>query len=251
MNRFARLAHAGPLQYLRITMNIQDKVVIVTGASEGIGKALAEALSDRGAKLVLVARSEERLKAVAARLPGAVTLRADMRKAKDVEAAIDAALSAHGRVDILVNNAGQGLYGPLESVDIEAYRSMMELNVYAPLRAMQLVIPRMRKAGGGMIVNIGSMVSKNSFPFLGAYASSKYALNAITYTARAELARDGIVVSVFHPRMTATRFGENAIGAKSSYTGAGASRSSAVDSPEQVAAKVLELIGSEAAEASM
>ena len=237
-------------------MNIKDKVVIVTGASEGIGKSLAEALAAKGAKLVLAARSEDKLKALAARLPGAIALRADMRKAEDVESMVDAAVRAHGRVDILVNNAGQGMYGPLEGVDIEQYKTAMELNVYAPLRAMQLVIPHMRKAGGGMIVNISSMVSKNAFPSLGAYASTKYALNAISYTARAELAKDKIVVSVFHPRMTATRFGENAMGAHSPYSGGSAaasiaSRAPTVDSPDQVAEKVVEQIESEAAEANM
>ena len=237
-------------------MNIKDKVVIVTGASEGIGKSLAEALAAKGAKLVLAARSEDKLKAVAATLPGAIALRADMRKAEDVKSMVDAAMRAHGRVDILVNNAGQGIYGPLEAVDIDEYRAAMELNVYAPLRAMQLVIPHMRKSGGGIIVNISSMVSKNAYPSLGAYASTKYALNAISYTARAELAKDKIAVSVFHPRMTATRFGENAMGAHSPYSGGSAaasiaSRAPAVDSADQVAEKVVELIESEAAEANM
>jgi short-subunit dehydrogenase len=238
-------------------MNTKDKVVIVTGASEGIGKALAEALSREGAKLVLAARSEDRLKALAARLPGSLAVRADMRKPKDVEGMIDAAMAAHGRIDLLVNNAGQGIYGALEGIDIEAYKTAMELNVYAPLRAMQLVIPIMRAAGGGMILNVSSMVSKNAYPFLGAYASTKYALNALTFTARAELAKDGIVVSAFHPRMTATRFGENAIGARPASGASGAARgvptrpAPEVDSAEAVAEKMLELIRSEAAEATM
>jgi short-subunit dehydrogenase len=239
-------------------MNIKDKVVIVTGASEGIGKALAEALSAKGAKLVIAARSEDKLKALAARLSGALAVRADMRKAEDVAALVEAAMSAHGRVDILLNNAGQGMYGPIEGIDIEQYKAAMELNVYGPLRAMQLVIPLMRKAGGGMILNISSMVSKNAFPSLGAYASTKYALNALTYTARAELAKDKIIVCAFHPRMTSTRFGENAMGSRPSYaggtgTGAQGSRAPApaVDRPEQVAEKVLELIASEEAEANM
>ncbi len=232
-------------------MNIKDKVVIVTGASEGIGKAISEALASGGAKLVLAARSLDKLHALARSLPGAMAVRADLRVAKDIEALVEAAIRAHGRVDLLVNNAGQGMYGPVEGIDIGSYKTAMELNVYAPLRAMQLVIPRMRDAGGGMILNISSMVSKNAYPSLGAYASTKYALNALSFTARAELAKDKIVVSVFHPRMTATRFGENAIGARPSFAGGGASRAPEVDLPEQVAAKVLELISSEAAEANM
>jgi short-subunit dehydrogenase len=238
-------------QYLPHIMKIQDKVVIVTGASEGIGKATALALSRGGAKLVLAARSEDKIKALAASLPGAIAIRADMRVAADVGALVEAAIRAHGRIDILVNNAGQGMYGPVEDIDLEQYKAVMELNVYAPLRAMQLVVPIMRKAGGGMIVNISSMVSKNAYPSLGAYASSKYALNALSFTARAELAKDKIVVSVFHPKMTATRFGENAIGARPGYSGGAGSGAPSVDKPEQVAERILELIKSEAAEANM
>jgi short-subunit dehydrogenase len=231
-------------------MNIKDKVVIVTGASEGIGRAVAKALAAKGAKLVLAARSEDKLKSLAAELPGAIAVRADMREPEDIKALVAAAIRAFGRVDILVNNAGQGMYGPVESVDMERYRAVMELNVYAPLRAMQLVIPRMRESGGGMILNVSSMVSKNAFPSLGAYASTKYALNALTYTARAELAKDRIIVSAFHPKMTATRFGENAVGARPSTGGSGA-RSLEIDSPEQVAEGIVGLIESEAAEANM
>jgi short-subunit dehydrogenase len=175
----------------------------------------------------------------------------DMRVAADVSVMVEAALKAHGRIDALVNNAGQGMYCPVEEIDIDSYKALMELNVYAPLRAMQLVIPRMRASGGGLIVNISSMVSKNAYPGLGAYASTKYALNALSFTARAELAKDNIVVCVMHPRMTATRFGENAIGARPAASGAPGTRAPQVDEPEQVAARVLELIASEAAEASM
>jgi short-subunit dehydrogenase len=232
-------------------MIVKDKAVIVTGASEGIGKAVAEALAGKGAKLVLAARSEDKIRALAEKLPGATAVRADMRKADDVKALVETAIRIHGRVDILINNAGQGMYGPVEGIDIELYKSMMELNVYAPLRAMQLVIPHMREAGGGMIVNISSMVSKNAYPSLGAYASTKYALNALSFTARAELAKDKIIVSVMHPKMTATRFGENAIGARPPSSGGPISRTPQVDSPEQVAEKVLDIIASEAAEANM
>src|SRR5581483_3467237 len=104
-------------------------------------------------------------------------------------------------------------------VDIEKYREIFELNVVSVLRCMQAVIPIMRQQGrgstsltaGGMILNVSSRVSKNYFPNLGAYASTKYALNAISLTAREELKKDGIIVSVMHPKMTATDFGKNAI----------------------------------------
>ena len=119
-------------------MNIKGKVVLITGASEGIGKAVAEALAGEGAKLVLAARSEDKLKALAASLPGAMAIVTDMRVAADVAAMVDVAIKAHGRIDLLINNAGQGMYGPVEGIDIELYKTAMELNVYAPLRTCLL-----------------------------------------------------------------------------------------------------------------
>ncbi len=97
---------------------------------------------------------------------------------------------------------------------MDDYRAVMELNVFAVLLAMQKTIPIMRKQGGGMILNISSLVSKNYFPTLAAYASTKYALNALSLTAREELQKDNIVVSVFHPKMTATEFGAQCAGRK-------------------------------------
>jgi len=124
---------------------------------------------------------------------------------------------------------------------------------------MQAVIPTMRKQGGGLILNVSSRVSKNYFPGLGAYASTKYALNAISLTARQELEKDNIVVSVMHPKMTATNFGLNAINAVKDARASGQAPSAAVsgrpemqiDSAEDVAAKILEQIKSEEAETMM
>jgi len=128
---------------------------------------------------------------------------------------------------------------------------VMELNVYGLLCAMQQVIPIMRGQGGGMILNISSLVSKNYFPYLGAYASTKYAVNALSLTARQELEKDHIVVSVFHPKMTATQFGENAIGKRPAWATDSSRPRPLVDTPEQVAKKIGELIISEAPEAAM
>jgi short-subunit dehydrogenase len=249
-------------------MDIKDKVVVITGASEGIGAAAAKLLSKEGAQVVLAARSEEKIGALAHELNGsrganeggknasagiqALAVHTDMRKPADIQNLIDKTLEVFGRIDIFINNAGQGMYTPVESIDMEKYREIMELNVYAPLRAMKLVIPIMRKQGGGMILNISSRVSKNYFPNLGAYASTKYALNAISLTARAELEKDNIVVSVMHPKLTATAFGKNAFGSRPDFGNRpGSARQLAVDTPEQVAEKIVELIRSGEAEAEM
>jgi short-subunit dehydrogenase len=234
-------------------MQIKDRVIIITGASSGIGEALARRLSKEGAKLILVARSEEKLNLLKLEL-GAEVVKADMRKKEDIQKMIDTAVKKYGRVDLLVNNAGQGMYGPVERIDIEKYQDIITLNVFGPLRAMEMVIPQMRKQGGGMILNISSRVSKNYFPMLAAYASTKYALNALSLTARTELEPDKIVVSVFHPKMTATKFGENAIGERPEFTRQGGNYTVGrpdVDTAEQVADKIVEQIRSEVPEAEM
>lgn len=236
-------------------MEIKNKVVIVTGASDGIGEAVARKLAAAGAKVVLAARSDEKLATLARELPGSVAVHADMTQQADIQNLIDRTLEIDGRVDILINNAGQGMMGPAELIDIDKYKHIMNLNVYGPLYAMQLVIPKMRAQGGGMIVNISSRVSKNYYPNLSAYASTKYALNAISLTAREELKNDNIIVSVFHPKMTATSFGKNSVGvspeAAAVYAERARARGMEVDTPEQVADKILEQIESEAPEAEM
>jgi len=236
-------------------MEIKNKVIIVTGASDGIGEAIAKKLAAAGAKVVLAARSDEKLAMLAHELPGSVAVHTDMTNQADIQNLIDRTMEIDGRIDILINNAGQGMYGPTESIDIDKYKHIMNLNVHGPLYAMQLVIPHMRAEGGGMILNISSRVSKNYFPNLSAYASTKYALNAISLTAREELKKDNIIVSVFHPKMTATSFGKNSVNAEPATREAYAENARAsgmeVDTPEQVADKILEQIASEEAEVSM
>ncbi|HUZ92848.1 MAG TPA: SDR family NAD(P)-dependent oxidoreductase [Candidatus Paceibacterota bacterium] len=230
-------------------MKIKDSAIIVTGASAGIGLAAARVLAKRGASVVLAARSGEKLAELAEEIPNSLAVATDMRIPEDVRNLVDLALKKFGRIDVLVNNAGQGLRAPVESVDLEAYRDIMELNVFAVLRAMQAVIPVMRRQGGGMILNIGSLVSKNYFPGLAAYASTKYALNALSLTAREELKHDRIIVSVFHPKMTATGFGKNSLGEK--YSSAAGRPGMQVDSADAVAERIADQIESEAPEAQM
>ena len=234
-------------------MDIKNKVTVITGASQGIGKATAELLAKEGAKLVLAARSIDVLNIMAKELPEAIGVQTDMRKPEDINNLIDQAIKKYGRVDILINDAGQGMYGPVESIDMEKYKEIMELNVYGVLRAMQAVIPIMKKQGGGMILNVSSRVSKNYFPALAAYASTKYALNALSLTARQELEKDKIIVSIFHPKMTATNFGKNSISQRPEMGNSrpGDRPAMQVDTPEQVAEKIVEQIKSELPEAEM
>lgn len=191
--------------------SIKDKVVIITGASAGIGLATARLLAKEGARVALAARSIDMLKQLEAELPGSFAIQTDMSDEASVKEMIYKTKEHFGRIDVLINNAGQGLYGAVEHVSIHDYRKVFELNVVGPLIAMQQVIPIMRAQGEGHILNISSLVSKNYFPLLGAYASTKYALNCLSLTARAELENDGIVVNVMHPGLTATEFGKNSM----------------------------------------
>ena len=224
-------------------MKIKDSVVIVTGASGGIGLATAKVLADKGAKVVLAARSADKLKKLEEEIPGSFAVPTDMTKPEDIKALVKKAQEKFGRIDILINNAGQGMRASVETIDLKDYHDIMELNVFAVVRAMQAVIPVMREQGGGMILNISSMVSKMYFPELAAYSSTKYALNAISLTARQELEKDKIVVSVFHPRMTATEFGQNAKGQK--YVSSAGRPGMTAESAEAVADAIAEQIESE------
>ncbi|HEV8666290.1 MAG TPA: SDR family oxidoreductase [Candidatus Paceibacterota bacterium] len=230
-------------------MEIQDKVAVITGASMGIGEALAKELSKRGAKVVLAARSAEKLEKLEKEIPNSFAVPADMRKLEDITNLIAEAKKKFGRIDILVNNAGQGMRSPVEKIDMAVYRDVMELNVFSVVEAMQAVIPVMRAQGIGYILNVSSMVSKNYYPGLAAYSSTKYALNSITLTARQELEPDKIIVSVFHPKMTATDFGKNSAGEK--YESRAGRPGMSVDTAEDVATAIADQIESEAAEANM
>jgi short-subunit dehydrogenase len=230
-------------------MKIQDSVIIVTGASGGIGLAVAKALADKGAKVVLAARSENKLTELESEIPNSYAVVTDMRQLSDIKNLIEKTQEKFGRIDALINNAGQGMMSPLESIDMKEYRDIMELNVFSVVEAMQLVIPVMRTQGAGTILNVSSRVSKNYYPRLSAYASTKYALNALSLTAREELKDDGIVVSVFHPKMTATDFGKNAHGA--SYNSSAGRPGIEVDTAEEVADEIVKQLESGDAEAEM
>ena len=189
-------------------MELQDAVVVVTGASSGIGAATARAAAGAGAKVVLAARRVDRIRDLAGELPEALAVETDVTRDGDLPALAEAALARYGRIEVLVNNAGQGLHEPLEHVSAADFRAILELNVVAPLVAMQAVIPAMRRQGGGAIVNVSSGTTLHVFPGVGAYASTKAALNQLSATARLELADDGIVVSTVYPRITDTEFHE-------------------------------------------
>jgi short-subunit dehydrogenase len=191
-------------------MRIDGKVVLITGASEGIGAACAMAFAKRGARLSLAARSPEKLRAAGG--PEALITSGDLTKPETREAAVAATIERFGRIDILVNNAGMGLYDPSWSVPMPDARAMFELNFFVPLALTQLVVPHMRAQSSGVIVNVSSVGGKVTLPWLTLYSASKYALGSLTDGLRMELKKDGIHTIAVCPGYVKTKFQDHALG---------------------------------------
>jgi len=218
-------------------MQIQDRVFIVTGASSGIGLSTAEALTERGGQVALVARSTQVLEELAERLPGSLPITADMTDFDSVRRAVKEAHAHYGRIDGLINNAGRSYAASVETIDPSMFDEIFHLNVLGPIVAMQAVIPIMRGQGGGSIVNINSGTAFMTIPHYGVYSSSKRALLGFTQTARVELEADAIVVGEVYPFVTATNFGKNRMG-----SGGPTGNYAEGDTPEFVAGLILRAI---------
>lgn len=159
-------------------MDINGAVVLVTGASSGIGAATARAASRVGARVVLAARREERIRQLADELGEAVFVRCDVTDPDQVASAVRTATDAFGRIDVLVNNAGQGLQASIDGIDPNDFRAILDLNLVAPLVTMQAVIPIMRTQATGSIINVSSGTTFSALPGTGAYAASKAGLSS-------------------------------------------------------------------------
>ncbi|WP_375426137.1 SDR family NAD(P)-dependent oxidoreductase [uncultured Friedmanniella sp.] len=186
--------------------NPSGKVVIVTGASSGIGEATARALHEAGALPVLAARRGDRLQQLSADLDGALAVPTDVTDAGQRAALVEAALARHGQVDGLVNNAGVSLQGPLDQVELEEFRRVLDLNVVSLVGMTQAALPALQASGAGRIVNISSGTTTMVAPGVGAYASTKSAVNMISAVSRRELQDTGVAVSLLLPSITATEF---------------------------------------------
>lgn len=190
-------------------MRINNSIVLITGASEGIGAACAASFRRRGARLSLTARSREKLLAVGAE--DALIIPGDLTDAAVRRLVIERTMEAFGGIDILINNAGVGLYTPSWQASMDAARRLFELNFFAALDLIQQVVPLMRRRGGGMIVNVSSIAGKVAFPWLTLYCATKYALNALSDGLRMELAGSGIRVLTVCPGHVETGFTAHAL----------------------------------------
>jgi short-subunit dehydrogenase len=199
-------------------MKLEGKVAVITGASMGIGEAIAKLFLQEGAKVVLCSRDLGRTKAAELRIGGgANTLSAacDVSKRDQVDALVKAAVAKFGRIDIFVNNAGFGLNDAVANMDMGEFRRMFDTNLFGAVECMQAVIPIMRKQGLGDIVNISSVSGHIATPYMSGYAATKHAMNAIGKAARMELLRrDNINVLTVCPGYIATDFVKNMVKGK-------------------------------------
>jgi NAD(P)-dependent dehydrogenase (short-subunit alcohol dehydrogenase family) len=181
------------------------KVILVTGASSGIGFDAAEAFARQGHRVYAAARRVERMEPLKAF--GVIPLRMDVTDEASLEEGVRTVLEAEGRIDALVNNAGYGYFGAIENVPLEEARRQLEVNVFGLARLCQLVIPSMRAQGSGRIVNISSVAGKTVLYFGGWYHVSKFSVEALSDALRMELKPFGIDVSMIEPGGIKTNWG--------------------------------------------
>jgi len=191
-------------------MRIHNKVLLITGASEGIGAACVDSFRRRGAKLSLTARSRERLEQVGG--SDALITAGDITDPDTRRQVVDRTLERFGRVDILVNSAGVGLYDPAWRSPLPLARRMFELNLFAALAMIQLVVPHMRRQKQGAIVNVSSIAGKVTFPWFTLYSASKYAVCSLTDGLRMELHAAGIHAMTVCPGYVRTNFSAHVLG---------------------------------------
>ena len=199
-------------------MQLNNACVIVTGASSGIGRAIAVEFGRRGARLALASRNRAALEEVAAAIKAdggsAIVIPTDVTVGGAVKEMADAAIHELGGIDILVNNAGIGLTAPIADASREDVDKLFGLNIIAAAAAIRAVIPIMRAQRSGMVINISSMAGRVVIPRIGYYSASKFALTAIGDALRMEESHHGIKVMNVFPGTTQSSFGENRLGTR-------------------------------------
>lgn len=188
---------------------LRGRVALVTGASSGIGEAVAETLAEMGAQVCLLARRLDRLEALVARIEEgggeALACRADVSVRSDVETAVEQAVHRWGRVDILVNNAGVMPLSPVGDLRVDDWERMIDVNVKGVLYGIAAVLPGMRERGDGHIVNVGSVAGRRPFPGGTVYAATKFAVRALSAGIQLELsAEDGVRITDVQPGVVDT-----------------------------------------------
>ncbi len=188
---------------------------IITGASQGIGRATAFLLADRGYNVVLAARQSERLEGVAldirARGREALAIPTDVTEFEQVKALMEKALDVYGNIDVLVNNAGICMTAPMAQTSLEDWQKILNVNLWGYIYPIHALLPHFLSRKTGIIVNVGSFGGKMPLPNMSAYCTSKYAVTGLTETLRLELEPKGIQVCGVHPSVTNSDFLERAV----------------------------------------
>ena len=195
-------------------MRCKDQVIVVTGASMGIGEALAKAFLAEGARVVLSSRDQARLEEVRNRLGNAertAAIACDVQDRQQIENLVRASVDRFGRIDVWVNNAGYGMLDPVASMSMQECRRLFDTNFFGAIDCMQAIAPTFQAQRNGTIINISSVVGHLPVPRMGAYSASKHALNAISEAARLELESSGVRVMSVCPGRIKTNFGVNTV----------------------------------------
>jgi len=200
----------------RTPASLRDRIVVITGASSGIGAATARAFAAAGAEVVLAARGADELQRVAAALPGhPLAVPTDVADAEAVRELVRQTVERHGRIDIVVNNAGVGLTAPVAALDPAHLQQSLAVNLLGPLHVVQAALPHMRAQPGRLrphIIQVSSVVALRSLPYQSGYAGAKAALERVSEALRVELRDRDIAVTVVRPGTTETPFRERRLG---------------------------------------
>ncbi len=196
--------------------NFKDKVIVITGASSGIGKELALQLCERGAKLSFGARSEEKLKEICSECESrggeAIYRKTDVSNKDDCKALIDTTVEKYGKIDVLVNNAGITMWANFEEIeDISVFEKIIGVNYLGSVYSTYYALPYLKKSKG-LIVGISSLTGKNGVPTRTAYAASKHAMAGFFDSLRIELSDSGVDVTMIYPGFVSTDIRKNALG---------------------------------------
>lgn len=195
-------------------MSVSGKVVVITGASMGIGEELARIFLDHGASVVLSSRDLARAEAARARVghtDRSLAVACDVRTREEVDQLLRAALVRFGRVDVWINNAGHGLQDSIAAMDMNECRRMFDTNLFGALNGMQAAAKAMKAQGSGTIINISSVAGHIAVAYMGAYSATKFAMNAVGKAARLELQKSGVHVMTVCPGYIKTDFSANAV----------------------------------------
>jgi short-subunit dehydrogenase len=195
-------------------MELSGKVVVVTGASMGIGEALAQTFAQGGASVVMSSRDAARVEAARQRIgypERTIAVSCDVRNREEIDKVVSLTLHHFGRIDVWINNAGHGLSDSVAMMDMAECRSMFETNFFGAVAAMQAAIAVMKPQRSGTIINISSVAGHIALPYSAAYSATKFALNAIGKAARVELKNTGVSVMTVCPGYVRTHFADNRV----------------------------------------